>query len=85
MVFRSEDRERQRAARDSKDAITRTVQQCERWYVGKTCRLPTMPGVFPLPGDVAAGQAIAACGGDARETVKILIVANNCSRSSSTG
>jgi len=33
----------------------------------------------PVPDDLdaAADQAIAACGGDAREAVKILIVANN--------
>jgi len=33
-----------------------------------------------LPGDldVAADQAIAACGGDAREAVKALILANDC-------
>jgi hypothetical protein len=33
----------------------------------------------PLPDDLdqAADQAIAACGGDAREAVKALIVANN--------
>ena len=28
--------------------------------------------------EAAASQAIAACGGDARETVKALIVANHC-------
>jgi len=31
----------------------------------------------PVDLDVAADQAIAACGGDARETVKALIVAND--------
>lgn len=31
----------------------------------------------PTDLDAAADQAIAACGGDARETVKVLIVAND--------
>ncbi|PSO21432.1 hypothetical protein [Bradyrhizobium sp. MOS003] len=34
-------------------------------------------GAAPTDLDAAADQAIAACGGDARETVKALIVAND--------
>jgi hypothetical protein len=34
-------------------------------------------GQGAVPGDAAADQAIVACGGDAREAVKALIVANH--------
>ena len=39
----------------------------------------SLEAAAPLPGDLdqAADQAIAACGGDAREAVKALIVAND--------
>jgi hypothetical protein len=38
---------------------------------------PLSSGTQPVDLDVAADQAIAACGGDAREAVKALIVAND--------
>lgn len=38
---------------------------------------PEQAGPAPDDLDAAADQAIAACGGDARETVKALIVAND--------
>ena len=50
--------------------------------------MPAAPERTSLPAgdlDTAADQAIAACGGDAREAVKALIVANNCFGSATGG
>jgi len=43
------------------------------------------PGPAPTDLDAATDQAMAACGGDARETMKTLIVANDFLEASSTG
>ena len=60
---------------EQKENILRRLQSCQ-WVFPKMSSAPN-PQSDADQLEAAANQAIAACGGDAREAVKALIVANH--------